>query len=116
MAAVTSSDITVIEQHDIVDRGLKYVGTKALVTITVTGEGANAGDIPISAFEGALGRSFETFRSVSPFIADDNSVIVVASPVYDGTSVILKAAATNAGADYTDTFRCVVELNKKDRS
>src|SRR5690242_18612871 len=64
------------------------------VVITTDGsDGAAAGDIPASLF----GLTF--IEDASAAVKDDNSLIVVVAPAYDGKSLLGKAAATAAAAD-----------------
>lgn len=63
-------------------------------TLTVDGsKGGTAGDIPASLF-GLL-----KIERSEPLIKDDNTLIVVTSRVFDGTSLVGKAAATAALAN-----------------
>lgn len=62
--------------------------------ITTDGtDGASAGDIPASLF------GLSVIEEVEPLVKSDNTLIVVASPAYNGASLLGKAAATAAPAD-----------------
>lgn len=76
-----------------------------VATMTTDGnDGASAGDIPASVF----GLSF--IEAASPAVKDDNSLIVVVAPAYDGKSLLGKAAATAAAADIpSGTYLLTVE-------
>ncbi len=68
---------------------------KIIDAIYVAGgsDGASAGDILATLF----GLVF--IESASPMVKDDNTLIVVVAPSYDGASLLGKAAATAAAAD-----------------
>lgn len=67
------------------------------------GDGAAAGDILASLF----GLSF--IEKAEPLVKSDNTLIVVVAPVYAGTSLIGKAAATAAAADIpSGTYQAVI--------
>jgi hypothetical protein len=51
---------------------------------------------------------FRTIEHCTPLTIADNSVMLVAAPSYDGTLLLLKAAGTNAPADFSGTYECVV--------
>lgn len=57
---------------------------------------------------GATALGFEKILSSSPLIISDNTVMIVATPNYDGTLLLLKAAGTNAPADFTGTYKVTV--------
>ena len=54
--------------------------------------GATAGDIPASLF----GLSY--IEDCTPAVKNDNTLIVVCAPTFDGTSILGQAAGTNAPA------------------
>lgn len=78
-------------------RRLKYVH----VTLTLTGQGGGTNLIPASLFGMAKIHRAHSFR-------DSSNNILVASPSYDGTGLLFKAAGTNAPADVTATVKGVV--------
>lgn len=70
-------------------------------TLTLTGQGT-ATSIPVALFGMAA-----IHRAHSARLSDNT--ILVAVPSYDGLSLLLKAAGTNAAADYSGTMRVIVE-------
>lgn len=70
--------------------------------LTLTGQGTVANAI------GATTLGFSKLEGASPVIEDDDSSVIVASPSYDGSQLLLRAADTNSPADYTGTFEVVV--------
>lgn len=98
MATLDSSGVTRVRQHVVTSRGVeKGVVLDVEVTIASAGTGTT---IPASAF------GLTYIDASSPWIADDDSIQVVASPNYAKTHLLLKAAGTNAPATYSDTFHC----------
>src|ERR1700678_2606187 len=75
------------------------------VVLAGNGDGNFGGgsDIPASAF------GMSVIREVSGVTKSDNSVILVAAPKADGSGILLKAAGTNAPAQYTGTFNMRVK-------
>lgn len=73
------------------------------IALTSAGSGAADNKIPASAF------GLSSIEEVSPLVNDSNDLVIVGTPNFDGSELLLKAAATNAPASYTDTFRCVVK-------
>ena len=83
--------------------GKRRVALAVTVAISGAGSGDSSKTIPASAF------GLRVIEEVSPLVNDSDDLIIVASPNYDGTEIILKAAGTNVPADFTDTFRGVVK-------
>lgn len=96
-SAVTKGDI--FYEGGINSRRFKAID----VTLVLTGQGSAANKIPASLF--GLTR---ITRALS-FRATDDSIILDAAPSNDGSKLLLKAAGTNAPADYTATIKGVVE-------
>lgn len=82
------------------NNGARFTAYECTVTLAAMGTAANK--VLASAF------GLRTITHVTPFVLSDDSIIVAASPSYDGTQILLKAAGTNAPADYTGVFKCVV--------
>lgn len=72
------------------------------LTLVLTGQGTLTNKIAAETL------GFTKIQSASPAIADGNDHIYVASPSYDGAYLVLKASATDALADITDTVRLTV--------
>lgn len=72
------------------------------VTLTLTAQGTVANPIPASVLK------LTEIIGCSPLVQDDNTDILVAAPDYAGANLLLKAAGTNAPADFTGTFRGIV--------
>lgn len=72
------------------------------LTLTLTGQGGATNKILASTL------GFTKIQSATPAVGDGNDHIYVASPSYDGTFLLLKASATDAPADITDTVRLTV--------
>jgi len=74
------------------------------VTMVLTGQGSVANAIPASVFE--LG----VIEQATAFTASDNSLVIVAAPSADGSKLLLRAAGSNAPADFnTITLSGVVK-------
>lgn len=73
------------------------------VSLTLTGQGTATNKINASVL--GLTKIIES----SPLTASDNSLVIVAAPSADGTYLLLKAAGTNAPADYTATLLGVIQ-------
>lgn len=71
--------------------------------LVLTGQGTTTNKITAAIL------GFTKIQSASPAIGDANDRIVVASPSYDGSLLLLKASATEAPADLTDTVRLTVK-------
>lgn len=100
MANLGTSGVTHIESWREAYAGKLVKARK--VTMVLTSMGTVTNNIPASAF------GLTTILECSPLINDGNDLVVVGSPNYDGTLLLLKAAGSNAPADYTDTFRAIV--------
>ena len=83
--------------------GKRRTVLEVTVVLTGAGSGASSNKIPASAF------GLTVIEEVSSFVNDGGDLIIVGSPNYDGTEIVFKAAATNAFASYTDTFRGTVK-------
>ena len=99
MANLATSGVTVIDSwyngHD-----RKVVSRRLRVVLAAMGTAANKIEASI------LG--FRRIESCTPLIISDNTVLIQASPSYDGSLLLLKAAGTNAPADFTGTYEMVV--------
>lgn len=73
------------------------------VTLVLTTQGGATNKIPASVL------SLSKIEQASAFTGDADDLIYVAAPSYDGSFLMLKAAGTNAPADYADTIRGVVK-------
>ncbi len=72
------------------------------VTVTLSSMGTTTNTIPAAAF------GMSKIAGSSPWTLSDNSIVVVANPNVLGTLLLLKAAATNAPADYTGAFTATI--------
>lgn len=72
------------------------------VTLVLTAQGTVANPIAASLF------GLTRITRAHSFRQSDDTVILNACPSYDGSKLLLKAAGTNAPADFTGTFRGVV--------
>lgn len=104
MANLAASAVTQVDSWWSQGINGKKLKAKKL-TLVLTGQG----DATDKILASVLGLT--TIVEAGPAIASDNSVIVVASPSYDGTLLLLKAAGTNAPAVYTATVRVIVKGN-----
>lgn len=80
--------------------GRRYRSREVILTLTAQGTAANKILASVLSLTKVVGSS--------SFVKDDNTDIVVGAPSYSGAQLLLKAAATNAPADYTGTFRGTV--------
>lgn len=103
MANLAASGVTFVDTWQEAYAG-KFLKARK-VTMVLSSMGTVTNNIPASVL------GLNTIIECSPLINDGNDLVIVASPNYDGTLLLLKAAGTNAPADYTDTFRCVVRGN-----
>lgn len=96
MADLEASDVTIVNGWP-VNQGSRVVALREFSLVLDTmGTAANA--IPASVL------GFSKIISAEPGILDTNAGIIVAAPSLDGTKLLLKAAATNAPADYSGTL------------
>lgn len=97
MADLAASAVTILDSWtEGGNNGKKLNVYKCSATFTAMGTATNK--LLATAF-----RLIQIER-VSPFVADDNSLVIAAAPNVAGTLILLKAAGSNAPADYTDTF------------
>lgn len=99
MADLAASAVTVLKT--------KYMGTKKEIlvkecTVVLSAQGTATNKILASI----LGLTY--FQGISVFTKSDNTEVVLGVPSYDKTFLILKAAATNAPADFTGTYRAEI--------
>lgn len=101
MADLTSSAVTVSRDYTGGgNNGLLHSYRDVVLVLTVQGTAANK--IPASVLE------LNELVGASVFRKDDDTVLLVAAPDYAGANLLLKAAATNAPADFTGTFKGTV--------
>lgn len=101
MAALTSSAVTPTAYW--LEKGLGGKEIKVRqVTLVLTGQGDATNTIAASLFD------LTEIHSASPLVKSDDSITVVASPSYDKTKLLLKAAGTNAPATYSGTFKTTI--------
>lgn len=108
MADLTSSAVTLLtsENYPLGDRFQKSMQESQgdyKVVLAAQGDGGAGSNIPAAAF-GML-----VIREISGVVKSDNSIQLVATPKYDGSAILLKAAGTNAPAQYTGTFNMRVK-------
>lgn len=108
MANLTSSGVKLLtsENYPLGDRFQKSMHESQgdyQVVLVAQGDGADGSNIPASAF------GMSVIREVSGVVKSDNSIQLVATPKYDGSGILLKAAGTNAPAQYTGTFNMRVK-------
>lgn len=102
MAALAASAVSITDSWT--EGGLngkRFACVKA--TLTLTGQGGATNSIAASLF------NLRIIEQALPAIGDGNDHIYVASPSYDGTLLLLKASATDAPADITDTVDVIVK-------
>jgi hypothetical protein len=73
------------------------------VTLLAQGDGTAGNDIPASAF------GMSQINSVTDIAKTDNSLVLVGAPKADGSGILLKAAGSNAPAQYTGIFNMRVK-------
>lgn len=101
MANLGTSGVTIVDSWTGGgNNGKKFNFYKCVVVLSSMGTAANA--IPASAFR------LQTLEGSTPWTIADNSVAIVAAPNVAKSQLLLKAAATNAPADYSGTYYCTV--------
>jgi hypothetical protein len=101
MASLASSGVTILDSWtEGGNNGKKLNVYKCSVVLSSMGTVANG--IPATAFR------LSTIERVSPWTLSDNTIVLVAAPNVLKTAVLLKAAGTNAPADYSGTYECTV--------
>ena len=76
------------------------------VTMVLTAQGTTTNKIPASVLQ------LTKIEQASNLVKSDNTIIIVATPSYDGSVLLLRSLAgaeTGAPADYTGTVRGVVK-------
>jgi hypothetical protein len=73
------------------------------VTLAGNGDGTVGNDIPASAF------GLQFIHSVTDVVKTDNTLVLSAAPKADGSGILLKAAGSNAPAQYTGVFNMRVK-------
>lgn len=73
------------------------------VTLTLTGQGTATNKILASVL------GLISISSATPAVKTDDTLVIDAAPSTDGTFLLLKAAGSNAPADYTATVKLEVE-------
>lgn len=101
MANLAASAVTLEEEWTEGDLNGKRFVTKKL-KLVLTGQGGATNKILASVLD------FAKILKSQPASADGDDHIYVAAPSYDGSYLQLKASATDALADITDTIRVVV--------
>lgn len=101
MAALAKSAVNIISSGYLGGIGGKRYRSREVI-LTLTTQGTAANPIPASAL------SLTKVVGCSPIVEDDDSVMVIGAPSYDGSVLLLKAAATNAPADFAGTFKGTV--------
>jgi len=76
--------------------------TYKYLSVVLTAQGTVANRIPSTVI------GFTKIFGCTPLVNSADNLIVVGSPDTAQTTLLLKAAGTNAPADFTDTFRMVV--------
>jgi hypothetical protein len=102
MADLASTAVTLRKADQLGTRAGQLRGVRKSLTIVLAAMGTATNKVLASAL------GFTTVLETSCFVKSDNSEILVATPSYDGTYILLKAAGTNAPADFTGTYRAVV--------
>lgn len=101
MADLTSASVSVLRtSSSTLSNGLTQFEKTATVTLTAMGTVANK--VLASAF------GLSSFEDSSMWTQTDNTIILVAAPASDRTYLLMKAAGTNAPADASGAFNCVV--------
>lgn len=109
MATLAASAVTVRDSwYEGGPPTLKKTKVKSL-TLVLTGHGGATNTILASTL------GFTTIREVSAVQSDDDSVVTLGAPSYDGTKLFLydlsnaTDATRDAPTDITDTVRCIVK-------
>lgn len=103
MADLARSNVTILNHWT--EGGLngkRQVVLQVEAVISAAGAGSSGAKLPASAF------GLTKVEEVSALMNDGGDLVVVGSPNYDKSEIVLKAAATNALASYSDTFRFTV--------
>lgn len=99
MADLAASAVTIVDSwYPTTNKHIK----SRRVTLVLTGQGTAANAIPASVMD------FREIEQVTVLTQDDDTDLVVGAPDDAKTTLLLKAAATNAPADYTGTFKGVI--------
>lgn len=111
MSDLTKGDVQFVASFEVGARNgdsRQEVVKDVIMTLTAQGDGQAGSNIPASAF------NLESFYpSETPFIKSDDSEAVIATPSYDGSSLLLLGlTSTSIGtaislepAQYTGTFK-----------
>lgn len=103
MAALAASAVTLNDSW--FEGGLNGKRNRCrALTLVLTGQGDATDTIGYAA----LGFT-RKIAEATPLIKSDDSTVVVATPSYDGSKLLLKAAGTNAPGTYSGTFKCIVK-------
>lgn len=105
MADLAASAVTILDNYfSDGGNGKKFRTRKVRLVLTTQGGATNK--IPAEVL------NLTSIESATPAVASDNSLVIVAAPSYDKTFLLLKAAGTNAPADYNGiTVELVVKGN-----
>lgn len=104
MANLAASAVTLVDSwYSQGINGKKFKAKK--LTLVLTGQGTATNKILASVL------GLTSIVEAGPAITSDNASVIVASPSYDGTMLLLKAAGTNAPADFTATVDVIVKGN-----
>lgn len=99
MADLAASGVVVVSSwYEGHDRGI--LNRHLRLTLSTMGTATN------KILASVLG--FAKIERCSPLVKSDDSVMLVASPSYDGSMLLTKAAGSNAPADFSGTYECVV--------
>jgi hypothetical protein len=98
MAALAKTAVTIRRNYK--DAGSKYSVFE--LTLVLTGQGTTTNTIDAATL------NLTEIRGCSSACSDGNDVILPATPNYAGTILLLGGGASNAPADYTDTFHITV--------
>lgn len=102
MAALASTAVTLVSEWTEGGTNGRLLACRKL-ELVLTAQGTVANAIPASVL------GFTKILDASIGIGNGDDVLYCAAPSYDGSQLLLKAAGTNAPADYTDTIRIVVK-------
>jgi len=104
MADLAASDVVVNKVSSAtLSNGLTRFEKECTVTLAVHGDATSGQKILATAF------GLSSFSEVSNFTKSDDTEVIPAAPAADKTFALLRAAATQAPATTSGTYKCVVK-------
>ena len=103
MADLTRSNVTILDSWSEGGvPGKRHTTLQVQAVLTSAGTNAAGSLIPASAF------GMTKILDVGDFVLDNNTVVITASPNYQGTGILLSAGGTTTATAASGTYRFVV--------